>query len=429
MRVGLCGAGVVGGGVLEMLRDREGVSVAKVLVRDPNKERPGVQFPENTEIVTEWTDIVRDDDINIVVELIGGVDLAWDIVRESMVRGKHVVTANKALVAARFREISRLAEQNGVHFAYEAAVAGGIPVIRCLRESLVPSDEIVRVRGIVNGTTNYMLTQMDTGRATSYASALEEAQALGYAEADPTADVEGHDARAKLCVLARLALGCGVAESEVPCEGITRLCPEDFEYARALGCTIKLVASCERRPTIDDRPAALETFVHPCVCLRSGPLGSTAGVLNVVSVDSVRSGTTTLSGAGAGRFPTAASVVADVCEVQRKFSAFYIRSPDPPFPLSERTDVAHEGDFQSRFFVRINARDQTGIIATTGRLCQERGIGIHAVLQNPILDPEKDIAFVVTTDECRRSAVVDLCAALGFEPWCAGEPLALPLLM
>ena len=312
MRVALCGAGVVGGGVLAILHEmqlNDTFRVTKVLVRDPQKVREGFRLPEGAQYVTDWHDVIADD-VDMIVELIGGTDDAYDIISAALRQGKHVVTANKAVVARHMLDLEAQANGPEACFAYEAAVAGGIPIIRCLQQSIVQTDRLMELMGIMNGTTNYILSEMDKGDKT-YLRALDEAQRLGYAEENPVADVEGHDARAKLCILARLAFGCYIPESYIPCKGIQRLTSDDFEYAHSLCMTIKLVGVCR----LVER--SLEAFVYPCLVPCDSDLGKTSGVMNIITMRTVHVGRVSFTGPGAGRYPTANSVVADMCAVEK----------------------------------------------------------------------------------------------------------------
>lgn len=254
LRVGLVGGGVVGGGTYEILMGRLGGStpssnppcvVTKLCVRDATKKRDFTIDTNLTTVVTDVQSILQDNEIDLVVEVMGGTGLAKTVVEESLKSKKAVVTANKALLAEHLDELHTLAVENNTTLAYEAAVCGGIPIIQTLH-SCYTGDVITEIMGICNGTTNYMLGKMEEGA--DYDEVLKEAQDLGFAEADPTADVEGHDVRAKICLLAKLAFGTTVKVEDVPCRGISQITSVDFEYAKLLGCTIKLVGTAKRLP-------------------------------------------------------------------------------------------------------------------------------------------------------------------------------------
>jgi len=258
LRIGLIGGGVVGGGTYEILMGRLGGStgqakpplsrpcvVTKLCVRDPTKQRDFSIDDNLTEVVTDVQSIIQDESIDLVVEVMGGTGLAKTVVEGSLKAKKPVVTANKALLAEYLDELHALSKENDTVLAYEAAVCGGIPIIQTLH-SVYAGDIVTQIMGICNGTTNYMLGKMEAGA--DYDEVLKEAQDLGFAEADPTADVEGHDVRAKICLLAKLAFGTTVSVDDIPCRGITQITPVDFEYAKLLGCTIKLVGTAKRLP-------------------------------------------------------------------------------------------------------------------------------------------------------------------------------------
>ena len=414
MKVALCGAGVVGGGVLSIiarLQDSPFV-VHKVLVKSLNKERD-FPLPDGASYTTDWKECVVG--VDMVIELIGGITLAKEIVFAALRNNVHVVTANKALIAAHMEELEDLLKVTTACFGYEASVAGGIPAIRCLQTSIVLSDKITSVAGILNGTTNYMLSKMDAVGC-SYNDVLKEAQALGFAEADPTADVEGHDARAKIAILARLALGCRVAEANIPCTGISSITSDDFNYAKKLSSTIKLVGTARLTSNGD----AVQVFVTPCVCPLNGIIANVNGATNVVQILSESVGASHLLGAGAGRFPTANSVVADMVAIGKNL----ISTPFP-VPLSGR--ILHDADYESKFYIRLNVRDQTGIIMTAGKLCHNNGVSIHAVLQHPITDTS-NVPFVITTEDCRRGQVEAFAVQCVDQEWCLSKPLIMPII-
>lgn len=429
MKVAICGAGIVGGGVLSIisqLQDSPFV-VTKVLVKSLGKERD-FPLPDGASYTTDWKECVVD--VDMVIELIGGVTLAKEIVFAALRNNVHVVTANKALIAAHMEELEDLLKVSSASFGYEASVAGGIPAIRSLQTSIGLSDKVTSVAGILNGTTNYMLSKMDA-EGCSYDDVLKEAQALGFAEADPTADVEGHDARAKIAILARLALGCRVQETDIPCTGISSITSDDFNYAKRLRSTIKLVGTARLSSSAsksdanggaaaEARRQAVQAYVTPCVCPMDGIIANVNGATNVVQILSESVGASHLLGAGAGRFPTANSVVADMIAISKS-----IVSPAFPVPLS--LEMVHEADYESKFYIRLNVCDQTGIIMTAGKLCHDNGVSIHAVLQNPIEDT-RNVPFVITTESCRRSQVEAFSVQCVDQEWCLSKPLVMPII-
>jgi len=415
VNVALCGAGIVGGGVLYMIKQLRNspFTVKKVLVRTIDKVRD-FELPNGTTYTTDWNECVDPNEIDLVVELIGGITVAKDIVFTALKNNINVVTANKALIASHMEELEEILTTSKGTLGYEAAVGGGIPIIKALQTSIVCSDQVTSVSGILNGTTNFMLSKMATDGC-SYDDVLKEAQSLGFAEADPTADVEGHDARAKTTILARLALGCRISESDIPCVGISSLTKDDFNYAKTLNSTIKLVGSVRK-----SSDTIVQVFVTPCVCPMSGIIANVNGATNVVQIVSDALGTSYLIGAGAGRFPTANSVVADMIDIVSS-------SEEQPFPVPLNNNMIQDPDYTSRFYVRLNIRDQTGIIMTAGKLCHDNGVSIHAVLQDPIENPD-NVPFVITTEECRRSQVEAFAKSCGQEDWCLSNPLIMPIL-
>mmetsp|Transcript_2099 Transcript_2099/g.6401 ORF Transcript_2099/g.6401 Transcript_2099/m.6401 type:complete len:416 (-) Transcript_2099:314-1561(-) len=409
-RVGIVGGGVVGGGVYEILRSKFAsvCSVKAVAVRSLGKARDWTCGPE-TKLTESWREVVEDPEIEVVVEVCGGTTVARECVMKALELGKPVVTANKALLAEYCDEIAAAAKVLG----FEAAVCGGIPIIATLQQHLA-GDEIESVSGIMNGTTNFMLSKMEAEGA-DYGDVLKEAQALGYAEADPTADVEGHDVRAKIALLAKLAFGATVPVESIPTEGISKIQSVDFEYAKLLGGTVRLLG------TASFQEGRLAVYVAPHVVPAKHAAGfaSAVGPTNVVAVKSTQLGTLSLSGAGAGRYPTARSIVADVVRVCNGLAT----SPFPPAsaapPLSS--------DYKAKFYVRVTAKDRLGIVKTIGELAEQHGVSINAILQNPIVDPD-NMAFVVTTDLVAFSSVNAFAADVAAADFAVAKPVILNML-
>lgn len=440
----MIGAGTVGGGVYEIIMGRLGGSssssslsssiptpspgftnpslrpcvISKLCVKNLSKPRSFVIDKNSTSVTTDFKSIIEDDNIDIVVEVMGGTGLAKTIVMESLRRGKSVVSANKALIADHLDEIQdEVSKSNGkVTFAYEAAVCGGIPIIQTL-QSCFAGDIIHEVTGICNGTTNYMLGKMEEGA--DYAEVLKEAQDLGFAEADPTADVEGHDVRAKIAILAKLAFGTTVPISSISCRGISNISSVDFEYAKSLGCTIKLIGTAQRLSQFGEHDGALSVSVAPTLIPLSHLLASARGSGNAVIVNSANMGITSYSGPGAGRFPTANSVVADVCRVASG------NGWTNPFPLKSTIEI--DSDSTSLFYIRVSFHDELGIIRKIGDIAERHGVSINTVRQNPIQD--KMMAdFVVTTEECKESQVISVCTDIGTQGFAHSVPFYMPML-
>jgi homoserine dehydrogenase len=411
--IGIAGFGTVGGGVLSILRTHAGdiearlgarIVVRRVAVRDREKDRPaGVG---RALVTTRLEDLAADPAIAVVVELIGGVDQAFDLVRGALERGKHVVTANKALLATRGEELFRLAREKGVDVYYEAAVCGGVPVIRTLREALA-SDRITALHGIVNGTTNFILSAM-ADRGEPIATALAEAQRLGYAEADPTLDVSGGDAAQKLCVLAQLAFGARLAPRDVLTEGIMELTPEDFRWGKELGYALKLLAIARRAPAPDGGPDQLEARVHPVFIPAASLLAGVRGAMNAVLIESEALGPSLLYGQGAGAMPTGSAVVSDIIDLTRNILA---GSPGrvPLPPAEPLVSLRPHGDFRCGYYLRFSVKDEPGVLAGIASRLAAWRISIAAVQQREQNDDGKPVPLVIVTHRARES---DLRAAI-----------------
>ncbi|KAJ1450952.1 homoserine dehydrogenase-domain-containing protein [Pelagophyceae sp. CCMP2097] len=413
MNVGIVGGGVVGGGVYSILTEKFGdvVSVPKIAVRDLSKPRDFPLLPGTT-LTANWEDVVNDPSIQCIVEVMGGLGAAKQCMLAALAKGKHVVTANKALLAACCDEVCAATAAGGGTLGFEAAVCGGIPIIATLQQHLA-GDDIFSVRGIMNGTTNFMLSKMEFEGA-GYDDVLAEAQALGFAESDPTADVEGHDVQAKIALLAKLAFGQTVPFDQVPTSGISKLGAVDFEYAKLLGATVKLLGTA----SLDRKTGELCVYVAPHIVPSAHVSGFAAcrGAMNAVALETKHLGTASLVGPGAGRYPTARSIVADVIRAARGGATV-------PFPAAAgAAKLTFNPDYVSKFYVRITAKDQVGIIRMVGAAAEQRGVSIDAVLQNPINDPT-NIEFVVTTGLARHSAVAAFCADIAALPFAKQPPV------
>jgi homoserine dehydrogenase len=358
---------------------------------------------------------LNDPKIDIVVEVMGGTTLAKDIVFEALSKGKHVVTANKALIANCLSEIEQhvLSLNQPTQFKYEAAVCGGIPIINSLLTDY-PGDDITMLAGIINGCTNFMLTAMDRD-GLSYEQALAEASKLGYAEADPTLDVGGFDARSKLKILMRLAYGLDVNENDIAVRGITELTKDDYDYAKKLGGTIKLLGVAEKVG-----PNKVSGFVSPCYVTSSDSLSSVSDATNAVEVSSMNLKRTIYIGQGAGRFPTANSCVNDIVSIAKGH-----KSPSPFNPSS--TDSVFVQSFESVFYVRLKYRDQLGITRQCGEICERNGVSIHSILQNPVTK-KSNAAFVLITERVSSTNIKKVVAELEALDWVQGPVFFMPVL-
>ena len=385
IKVGVLGLGVVGGGTWKVRarnareiarRAGRNIEVTRVAVRDVAKARK--LLGPDVAVGADPFEVVRDPSIDIVVELIGGDTVARELVLEAIAQGKHVVTANKALLAKHGSEIFAAASARGVMVAFEAAVAGGIPIIKAIREGLT-ANRIEWVAGIINGTTNFILSEMRS-RGLPFASVLAEAQKLGYAEADPTFDIEGIDAAHKLTLLASLAFGIPVQFDRAYIEGISGLAAEDIKLAERLGYRIKLLGITKRRPE------GIELRVHPALVPTRSLLANVEGAMNAVLVRGDAVGQTLYYGKGAGEEPTASSVVADLVDVTRLLTA----DPENRVPhlafqpdAMDDTPILSIEDVRTSYYLRFSVADQPGVLADITRVLANGGISIGSMIQQP----------------------------------------------
>ena len=376
LKVALLGCGVVGTQVARLLREeaaelaaRSGaqLEIAGIAVRRLSHPRPGI---DRDLLTTDAMGLATRPDVDIVVEVIGGIEPAHSLILAAMERGKSVVSANKALLAEHAEQIHRVSRDYGADLYYEAAVAGAIPILRPLRESLA-GDTVHRVMGIVNGTTNFILDRMDSSGA-DFSESLEEAQALGYAEPDPTADVEGFDAAAKAAILASLAFHTRVTASDVYREGITEVSAADIASAKVLGRIVKLLAICERT----DEGVAVR--VHPAMIPRTHPLATVGGAYNAVFVDAKSAGQLMFYGAGAGGTPTASAVLGDLVAVARNRLA---GTRGPEVTAYAELPVLPMGDTLTRYHVSLDVADKPGVLAPVAEAFARHGVSIQAVRQ------------------------------------------------
>lgn len=394
VKVAILGIGTVGGGTYKLisrqaeeLPDKTGarVSVKKVLVRSLNKERPGIP----KEILTDdWNSILQDEEIRVVIELMGGIEPAKTYISEALKAGKQVVTANKDLLAEYGEELTELATENGCDLMFEAAVAGGIPIIRPLKNSLV-GNHITEVMGIVNGTTNFILTKMSR-EGLDYETALAQATELGYAEADPTADVEGLDAGRKMAIMASVAFHSRVVSSDVYTEGITAITPKDIRYAKEFGYEIKLLGLA--RHVAD----GIEVKVHPMLIPSTHPLATVSDAFNAVFVHGDAVDDTMFYGRGAGEFPTASAVLGDVVDEVRHILGNSTGHCNGSF--YKTVPVKDIGDTESRFFLRIQVEDKPGVLAGICSVLGNNGVSIAQVVQKKKTRGAGGAELVIITD-------------------------------
>ncbi len=403
LKVAVLGCGSVGSQVVRLLGEqatdlaaRVGATVelAGVAVRRLDAQRE-VEVPEGL-LTTDATALVTRDDIDLVVEVIGGIEPARSLILAALESGKSVVTANKALLAEDGPTLFEAAEKAGRDLYYEAAVAGAIPILRPLRESLA-GDRVTRVLGIVNGTTNFILDRMDSSGA-GFAEALEEAQELGYAEADPTADVEGFDAAAKAAILASLAFHSRVTASDVHREGIAEVTAADVQSAREMNSVVKLLAICELRET-DEGQSAVAVRVHPAMIPRSHPLASVREAFNAVFVESEAAGQLMFYGPGAGGSPTASAVLGDLVTVARNRLADTRGAGESAY--ADRA-VLPMGETLTRYHVAIDVDDRAGVLASVATAFAENGVSIQTVRQE---GRGADAQLVVVSHESTDAAL------------------------
>jgi homoserine dehydrogenase len=406
LRVALLGCGAVGSQVFRLLGDQAGdlaarvgapLQVAGVAVRDPAGRARAAGVPDEL-ITTDAMGLVTRPDVDIVVEMIGGIEPARSLLLAAMQAGKSVVTANKALLGADGAVMHAAAREHGADLFYEAAVAGAIPLLRPLRESLA-GDAVRRVLGIVNGTTNYILDKMDSSGA-EFGEALSQAQALGYAEADPTADVAGFDAAAKAAILASLAFHTRVTADDVYRQGITAVTAADIASARALGCVVKLLAICERCD------GGISARVHPAMIPREHPLASVREAYNAVFVEAESAGRLMFYGAGAGGGPTASAVLGDLVVVARNRVAG-IRGPDAP--SYAELPVLPMADALTRYHVALDVADRPGVLAPVAEAFARHDVSIKAVRQE---GRGAEAYLVIVTHTARESALAATVADL-----------------
>lgn len=376
--IGLLGCGTVGSEVAQLLsRDhsdlsaRSGASLEliKVGVKESGKDRPGV---DRSLITSDLDSIVTDTNVSIVIEVMGGIEPARSLILKALAAKKSVITANKALLAKHGAEIFAAAKANGVDLYYEAAVGGAIPIVRPLRESIV-GDSVTRVMGIVNGTTNYILTKMDEEGA-EYGSVLKEAQRLGFAEADPTADVEGHDAAAKIAILASLAFHTQVRIDDVHIEGISSLTKRDIEIAQAIDHVIKLLAIAE----VTDE-GKVSARVHPTLVPRHHPLASVRNAFNAVFVEAKSAGELMFYGRGAGGAPTASAILGDLVAIARHISFGGVGSRESDYA---DLPIAAIDQVKTRYLIRLDVADRPGVLASVAQTFATHRVSIQTVRQS-----------------------------------------------
>jgi homoserine dehydrogenase len=423
IRVGLLGIGTVGGGTFTVLtrnqqeiQRRTGCSIEIVKVADRNLELARKVTEGKVEVTDDAFSVVNDPNVDVVVELIGGYGVAKDLVLKAIENGKHVVTANKALIALHGSEIFAAAKAKGVIVAFEAAVAGGIPIIKALREGLA-ANRIEWVAGIINGTTNFILTEMRE-KGLAFADVLGEAQRLGYAEADPTFDVEGIDAAHKLTILSAIAFGIPTQFDKAYTEGITKLEQKDIKYAEELGYRVKLLGISKRTAE------GVELRVHPTLIPEKRLVANVNGAMNAVVVKGDAVGPTLYYGAGAGAEPTASAVVADLIDVARLASASAEqRVPYLGFQPDQMANlpILPIGEIDSAYYLRMRALDKPGVLAEVTRILGDRNISIDAMMQKEPAEIETEADIVILTHVTKEKNMDAAIAAIEALPAIDGK--------
>ncbi len=416
LKIGMIGFGTVGRSVAKILsKDPSGpLSLTHICNRNIAKKKvdglpPGIRWTESAEEVLA-------SDVDVVVELIGGMEPACEWIRKALQAGKSVVTANKLLISERGAELADLARKMGRRLEYGASVAGGIPAIIGIQEGLA-GDQLYRIAGILNGTCNYILTQMEAHGA-SFDSALKEAQKLGYAEADPTSDVEGYDARAKLVILTQAGLHLRVKNEQIPCRPISLVEAVDFAYVRELDCTIRQI-SCAQKDTSNG--LRLFAAVQPAIVPLSSLTAHAEGSKNMVTASGEFAGHMVFSGYGAGGDPTAVAVVSDLYSIARSANA-----PQAYIQTTVETPDSVSGDFTVPHYIRFVVKDQPGIVASIATILAKYGVSLDAVMQKPGF-PHDRLPFVMTIEACSSSVLhraLDEIARLDFH---VQAPLCLPI--
>ncbi len=387
IKIGLIGLGTVGSGVFKTLRDFKHVEIVKIAVKNKNKKRD-IEGLDESIITDNPYEVVNDPQIDIVAELVGGIEPAFELIKTAITNGKHIVTANKELLAKRGEELFRHAEENNRVVLYEAAVAGGIPIIMPVK-TILAGNNISKVAAILNGTTNYILTKMDVDGA-SYEEVLKEAQKLGYAEADPTSDVEGLDAAYKIAILSSISFRKRINIENVYKEGISKIKSQDIKAANDLGYKIKLVALAQ---LLAD--GQVDVRVHPMFVPEDSILAHINYVKNAIKLDGYPIGSIALSGAGAGEFPTASSVIGDILAIADELGTTDYLLPMMRCKHTETAQMINILDTSNKYYLSINARNEKGVIGRIGSICAENNISLASIVQRGVEENNTaDIAVI-----------------------------------
>ncbi|MDD6794759.1 MAG: homoserine dehydrogenase [Clostridiaceae bacterium] len=413
VKIALLGLGNVGRGVWKILKENEEeiikrsgckIEIAKILVRDKNKHR-GIDVPDEL-ITTDFSEILNDDSIKIVVEVMGGINPAKDYIFQAMNRKKQIVTANKMLIATGGDELFMKADEEGVMLNYEASVAGGIPILQSINESLT-ANKIEQLYGIVNGTTNFILSKMEL-EGSNFEDVLKEAQEKGYAEADPTSDIEGFDSRYKLAILSSLAFGTKIDIDKVYREGITKITDVDMEYAKNFGMVIKLLA------IVKDREGKLELRVHPTMIPETHPLANVYDSFNAVFIKGNAVGDLMFYGRGAGDLPTGSAVVSDIISIVRTNINF-----ENPIKVVKNNlwnkEILSMGEVRSKYYIRATVDDKPGVLSEISTVFGKYNVSLRSVIQKGAVKKGNSVDLVLVThlnDEKNVMGAVDTMTKL-----------------
>lgn len=391
IKIGLIGLGTVGTGVFKTLSAFKQIEIVKVAVKNLKKPR-NIANLDKSILTDNPYDVVNNPEIQIVIEVVGGIEPTFDLLKTAIKNGKHIVTANKELLAKHGEELFLFAEENNKVVLYEAAIAGGIPIIMPIK-TILAGNKITKIAAILNGTTNYILTKMDVEGA-SYQSVLKEAQELGYAETDPTGDVEGFDAAYKIATLSTIAFNKRINVKNIYREGISKIQAEDMKYANEFGFKIKLIALAQL-----DKNENADVRVHPMLVKKNNSLAHIDYVTNAVMLDGHPVGEIMFSGPGAGEFPTASSVVGDVLAI-----ATELKTTDYPLPMmrcrhGESAKMIDISKTVNKYYLSINTKNNVGVIAALGKIFAENDISISSLLQKGLMD-DNTANIIVITEKC-----------------------------
>lgn len=427
LNIGLIGFGNIGAGVVRTLAEKSeaiGARLPRPLVlktiADKDTTTPRNAPYEASQLVDDANLVINDPEIDVVIELIGGQEPARTIVEKALKAGKHVVTANKALMAVHGPELLATARENGVGLLFEAAVGGGIPIIRALEQGLC-ANEFTSVQGILNGTCNYILTQM-AERGIDFQTALDEAQAEGYAEPDPTYDIEGYDTAHKTAILASLAFGMDIRFEDVFVRGITKIQPVDINYAKEMGYAIKLLGIAKR----EGRDARVEVRVHPTLVRMSTPLANVNDVFNAVLVDGEPVGRSMYYGRGAGAGPTSSAIVSDLMALAADAKGYNVwRDAKLPVAVGQK-NLRPMSELKTHYYIRFTMADQPGTMAILGKALGDNGVSIESMIQHRVKTGEPVPATIsIVTHSAREASVQAAIAQVEDHPVCADKAFIL----